>query len=171
MMNDSDHSSPQQPVTVSSCPLPNPAARDCGPVYKDWYTTSEPLPKWWSCDWHKWAFKSFFEPLGNLAQFYGDPRIEAVVTLNIGFGIAGKTEPLAFHTQGHGDFLFVANGIYYDYAPSNEVVYRCNQEKYASHLDFIWRSEKAPSAELHRVRPWPYGSGYADDEGNPTHEE
>jgi hypothetical protein len=51
------------------------------------------------------------------------------------------------------------------------VVYRHDQEKYENHLDFMWRRvrEKAPCTELYRVRPWPYGSGYADDEGNPKY--
>ncbi|KAJ7681957.1 hypothetical protein DFH06DRAFT_1314196 [Mycena polygramma] len=139
------------------------------PVWKDWYTTPEPLPEFWSCDWRKWRYCDFFEPLGVFAPFQGDTRIGAVVTLNIGYGIPGTIEPLAFLVDGCRDFLFIADGVYYAYSVFNELVYRYDQETYTSHLDCIWRSQtepKHPRTDIPKVRPWPYGTGYTDNEGN-----
>ncbi|KAJ7082126.1 hypothetical protein C8R44DRAFT_60412 [Mycena epipterygia] len=107
-------------------------------IYKDWYTTSSPLPARYSCEWLGWHGLSFFLPQTAFGE--DDERSDCDVILRDGFGIPGTIVPVAYLRGAlDNNFLFVADGMYYYYYPGETYVYRYDQETYADPLDLIWR--------------------------------
>ncbi|KAJ6614443.1 hypothetical protein B0H10DRAFT_1950693 [Mycena sp. CBHHK59/15] len=85
-------------------------------LYKDWYSSKEPLPSPWSCDWAEWDGIFMFKDDG-----YGTIVEDR---FNAGFNIPSRIEPLAFLEGGLDDyFFFVADGKYY-FDDSDDTLFR-----------------------------------------------
>ncbi|KAJ7082139.1 hypothetical protein C8R44DRAFT_753852 [Mycena epipterygia] len=103
---------------IAKAPTTSERARQ---ICKDWYTTSAPLPSYYSCNWLSWDGLHFFLPR---------TLFEKMRSAQTATHIVDALED---------DFLFVADGIYYDYNATQACVWRFDRETYANPLEFIWR--------------------------------
>ncbi|KAJ7455715.1 hypothetical protein FB451DRAFT_1184012 [Mycena latifolia] len=119
-------------------------------IFAQWFTTTEPLPWRFSCDWASTDLADFFMPLACSGHIL-DTRTQAESVLNDAFGVRGTIQPLAYHINASPYyFLFEADGVYYDYSTPDDTVYRYDKERYDDPVHFIWRvDEGAPATVLH----------------------
>ncbi|KAJ7465385.1 hypothetical protein B0H11DRAFT_1922194 [Mycena galericulata] len=117
---------------------PNPHWERNRQIYQHWYTTSTPLPPAFSCNWFYWGGIKFFLPRTAFGEKEERSEVQAILTEAC--GILGTIMPIAYvesHTAHY--FLFVADGVYYEYDDGASEFRRFDKETYVDHLEFIRR--------------------------------